>query len=89
SGGQLNVFVSDSQNKIQLSWPIEFQVLDRLEASTIERIETIKLATSTPELQKLSAEQEWQNTVSHLVSEHYADAEFGTATAAKYLFMSE
>jgi len=89
SGGQLNVFVSDSQNKIQLSWPIEFQVLDRLEASTIERIETIKLATSTPEQQKLSAEQEWQNKVSHLVSEHYADAEFGTATAAKYLFMSE
>lgn len=89
SGGELNAFVSDSQNKVQLSWPIEYQVLDDLEASTIEQIETIKLAASSPEQQKLTAEQEWKNKVSQLVSEHYADAEFGTATAAKYLFMSE
>ena len=89
SGGELNAFVSDSQNKVQLSWPIEYQVLDDLEASTIEQIETIKLAASTPERQKLTAEQEWKNKVSQLVSEHYADAEFGTAAAAKYLFMSE
>ncbi|MFA0026414.1 hypothetical protein AB4369_26320, partial [Vibrio sp. 10N.261.49.A5] len=80
---------SDSQNKVQLSWPIEYQVLDNLEASTIEQIETIKLAASTPEQQKLTAEQEWKNRVSQLVSENYADAEFSTATAAKYLFMSE
>ncbi|PTP59358.1 AraC family transcriptional regulator, partial [Vibrio splendidus] len=89
SGGELNAFVSDYQNKVQLSWPIEYQVLDNLEASTIEQIETIKLAASTPEQQRLSAEQEWKNRVSQLVSENYADAEFSTATAAKYLFMSE
>ncbi|ARP38850.1 helix-turn-helix domain-containing protein [Vibrio syngnathi] len=89
SGGELNAFISDSQNKVQLSWPIEYQVLQNLEASTIEQIETIKLTTSSSEQQKVSAEQEWKNKVSQLVSEHYADAEFGTATAAKYLFMSE
>lgn len=89
SGGELNAFISDSQNKVQLSWPIEYQVLQNLEASTIEQIETIKHAASSSEQQKVSAEQEWKNKVSQLVSEHYADAEFGTATAAKYLFMSE
>lgn len=89
SGGELNAFISDSQNKVQLSWPIEYQVLQNLEVSTIEQIETIKHTTSSSEQQKVSAEQEWKNKVSQLVSEHYADAEFGTATAAKYLFMSE
>ena len=89
SGGELNAFVSDSQNKVQLSWPIEYQVFDNLEACTIEQIETIKLATSTQEQQRLSAEQEWKNKVSQLVSEHYADAEFSTASVAKCLFMSE
>ncbi|MFA0705531.1 helix-turn-helix domain-containing protein [Vibrio sp. 10N.222.48.A3] len=89
SGGELNAFVSDSQNKVQLSWPIEYQVLDNLEASTIEQIETIKLTVSATEQQRLSAEQEWKNRVSQLVSENYADAEFSTANAAKYLFMSE
>ncbi|CAH6812835.1 AraC family transcriptional regulator [Vibrio chagasii] len=89
SGGEINAFVSDSQNKVQLTWPIDYQVLDNLETNTIEQIETIKLANTSPEQLKLSAEQEWKNRVSQLVSEHYADAEFGTATAAKYLFMSE
>ncbi|MFA0079055.1 helix-turn-helix domain-containing protein [Vibrio artabrorum] len=89
SGGELNAFVSDSQNKVQLSWPIKYQALDNIESSTIEQIKTIHIAASTPGQQKLSAEQEWKNKVSQLVSEHYADAEFGTAIAAKYLFMSE
>lgn len=89
SGGELNAFVSESQNKVKLTWPIDYQVLDNLETNTIEQIETIKLANTSPEQLKLSAEQEWKNRVTQLVSEHYADAEFGTATAAKYLFMSE
>ncbi len=68
SGGEINAFVSDSQNKVQLTWPIDYQVLDNLETNTIEQIETIKLANTSPEQLKLSAEQEWKNRVSQLVS---------------------
>ncbi|WP_299687133.1 helix-turn-helix domain-containing protein [uncultured Vibrio sp.] len=89
SGGELNAFISDSQNKVELSWPIDYQAQQELETTTIDQIETIKRSTSSLVQHANSAQQVWKNKVSQLVSEHYADADFGTATAANYLFMSE
>jgi AraC family chitin signaling transcriptional activator len=89
SGGQLKTFISDSQNVVQLSWPIEYQVTQKVTESTLEQIETIKHPVLTQEQMKLSAEQEWKNRVALLVGEQYSDAEFGTASAARLLFMSE
>ena len=89
SGGELKTFISDSQNVVQLSWLIEYQVSQKITESTLEQIETIKHPVLTQEQQKLSAEQEWKNRVALLVSEHYSDAEFGTASVARLLYMSE
>ena len=89
SGGELKTFISDSQNVVQLSWPIEYQVTQKVSESTLEQIATIKNPILTQEQQKLSAEQEWKNRVALLVGEHYSDAEFGTASAARLLYMSE
>ncbi len=82
SGGHLALFVSDAQNKIEITWPVA------KELSHVE--EVLPEFDSENDTEKLiSPEEEWLQKVYQLVAEHYHDAEFGTATAAKMLFMSE
>ncbi len=80
SGGHLAIFVSDAQNKIEITWPVAKQL------SHVEEL-VPEFESDTGELE--SAEDEWLQKVYQLVFEHYHDAEFGTASAAKMLFMSE
>ncbi len=89
SGGELNAFISDSQNKVQLSWPIEYPGIAKPwseyhRANRDDQAHSLKFRTT-----KVSAEQGVEKQSFTACGEHYADAEFGTATAAKYLFMSE
>ncbi|MDV6253088.1 helix-turn-helix domain-containing protein [Vibrio sp. EA2] len=82
SGGHLAVFTSDAQNKIEITWPVARE-LDNTEQAMPE-FEVEK------EMENLvSPEDEWLQKVYQIVAEHYHDAEFGTACAAKMLFMSE
>ncbi|MBR9787279.1 MAG: helix-turn-helix domain-containing protein [Vibrionaceae bacterium] len=82
SGGHLAVFTSDAQNKIEITWPIARQLSH--EEEVVSEFEPEK------EIEDLvSPEDEWLKKVYQLVAEHYHDAEFGTASAAKMLFMSE
>ncbi len=82
SGGHLSMFASDAQNKIEITWPCA-QELSHVEESLPE------FTQSEPISEKVSPEQEWLMKVYQLVAENYHDAEFGTASAAKLLFMSE
>lgn len=82
SGGHLSMFASDAQNKIEITWPCA-QELSHVEESLPE------FTQSEPISEKMSPEQEWLMKVYQLVAENYHDAEFGTASAAKLLFMSE
>ena len=82
SGGHFAVFTSDAQNKIEITWPV---------AHELSHVEDV-LSEFEPEKESenlVSPEDEWLQKVYQLVAEHYHDAEFGTATAAKMLFMSE
>ncbi|MCG6287736.1 helix-turn-helix domain-containing protein, partial [Vibrio vulnificus] len=82
SGGHLAVFTSDAQNKIEITWPM---------AKELSHVEEV-LPEFVPENiveEKASPENEWLQKVYQLVAEHYHDPDFGTATAAKMLFMSE
>jgi AraC family chitin signaling transcriptional activator len=82
SGGHLAVFTSESQNKIEIKWPVA-QELSHVD-------EPLSEFAPDKELEDLvSPEDEWLQKVYQLVAEHYHDAEFGTASAAKMLFMSE
>ncbi|MGP8306611.1 helix-turn-helix domain-containing protein [Vibrio sp. YIC-376] len=82
SGGHLAVFTSDAQNKIEITWPVA-KGLIHVEEEILEfEAERDSEALVTPE-------DEWLQKVYQLVAEHYHDAEFGTASAAKMLFMSE
>ncbi len=82
SGGHLAVFTSDAQNKIEITWPV---------AKKLSHIgEVLPEFASEKSIEELvSPEDEWLQKVYQLVAEHYHDAEFGTASAAKMLFMSE
>nr|WP_319536474.1 helix-turn-helix domain-containing protein [uncultured Vibrio sp.] len=82
SGGHFAVFSSDAQSKIEITWPV---------AQELSRVEDV-LSEFEPEKEienLVSPEDEWLQKVYQLVAEHYHDAEFGTASAAKMLYMSE
>lgn len=82
SGGYLAVFTSDVQNKIEITWPTA------KEMSYVD--ESLQEFESEPIVEdKVTPEKEWLQKVYQLVAEHYHDPEFGTALAAKMLFMSE
>lgn len=82
SGGYLAVFTSDAQNKIEITWPTAKEV------SYVD--EPLQEFESEPIVEnKVTPEKEWLQKVYQLVAEHYHDPEFGTALAAKMLFMSE
>ncbi|WP_322803775.1 helix-turn-helix domain-containing protein [Vibrio alfacsensis] len=82
SGGDLSIFTSDAQNKIQICWP-RAQEQVSVEESITEFVD------QPQQEETMTAEREWLLKVYQLVDEHYHDAEFGTASAAKMLFMSE
>ncbi|KIF44666.1 AraC family transcriptional regulator [Vibrio owensii 47666-1] len=82
SGGHLSMFASDAQNKIEITWPCA------QEPSHVEEV-LPEFTKVEPQQQTTSPEQEWLMRVYQLVAEHYHDPEFGTASAAKMLYMSE
>jgi len=92
SGGELNIFVSDSQNKIQLLWPMErkadIKALD-LAKERVELVEVQRKSQVEQELPTLTADEEWLNKVRHIIAEYYSDPDFGTSSAAKLLYVSE
>ncbi len=81
SGGEMNVFTSKEQNVVQLSWPFS----DVEQASS--GIESYTKYTEEAIIDQ--SESDWFSKVEQLVSEHYSDPEFSTATMIKALFMSE
>lgn len=78
SGGEMSIFASKEQNVVQLLWP----------SANITQFAT---ALDKQEEAVTSDESEyiWLNKVEKLVTQHYADAEFSTASVVKTLFMSE
>jgi len=83
SGGKLSMFTFDAQNKIEITWPCA------QELNYQEEVLAAFSKTETPQQGEMSPEQEWLHKVYQLVDECYHDPEFGTASAAKMLFMSE
>jgi AraC family chitin signaling transcriptional activator len=83
SGGHLAVFTSDAQNKIEITWPVAKELSHHIEEDLLE------FESERDSEQLIAPEDEWLQKVYRLVAEHYHDAEFGTASAAKMLFMSE
>ncbi|MCW8333076.1 AraC family transcriptional regulator [Vibrio paucivorans] len=79
--GSFNTCISQERNLIELSWK-------RTELETDNQHEP---TTAPLEAQQstIGPEQEWLQKVEGLVSNHYSDPDFGTASAAKLLFMSE
>ncbi|CAM2809874.1 helix-turn-helix domain-containing protein [Vibrio mytili] len=82
SGGHLSVFTSDVQSKMEITWPTARE-LSYVEDSLPE------FETPAASEENVTPEIEWLHKVYQLVEEHYHDPEFGTALAAKMLFMSE
>ncbi|ELB2936274.1 helix-turn-helix domain-containing protein [Vibrio alginolyticus] len=82
SGGYLAVFSSDAQNKVEITWPSakESSYLDEPQ----QELNPVTIAED-----QVTPEKEWLQKVYQLVAEHYHDPEFGTASAAKMLYMSE
>ncbi|MGF1752039.1 helix-turn-helix domain-containing protein [Vibrio makurazakiensis] len=88
--GLVNVFVSDTQNKVQLLWPIERTAEQKAIAATYEHIESVGTQLSDAgAIPTLTAEEEWMNKINHIVIEHYSNPDFGTTMLAKQLFVSE
>ncbi|MGR5236588.1 helix-turn-helix domain-containing protein [Vibrio alfacsensis] len=82
SGGHLSMFTSDAQNKIEITWP-SAQELSHVDETLPEFVEEVE------PVQAMTPEREWLLRVYQLVAENYHDSDFGTATAAKMLFVSE
>ncbi|MDF5518017.1 helix-turn-helix transcriptional regulator, partial [Vibrio parahaemolyticus] len=75
-------FSSDAQNKVEITWPSakERSYLDEPQ----QELNPVTIAED-----QVTPEKEWLQKVYQLVAEHYHDPEFGTASAAKMLYMSE
>ena len=89
SGGYLTVFSSDAQNKIEITWPMAKEGGDVDESLQEFESESIVEDSEPTDEDKVTPEEEWLKKVYQLVAEHYHDPDFGTALAAKKLFMSE
>ncbi|MGY0616248.1 helix-turn-helix domain-containing protein [Vibrio sp. FJH11] len=84
SGGHLATFTSDAQNKIEITWPVAKEL-----SHTYLEDDLLEFESERGSEALVTPEDEWLQKVYQLVAEHYHDAEFGTASAAKMLFMSE
>lgn len=84
SGGHLATFTSDAQNKIEITWPVAKEL-----SHTYLEDDLLEFESERGSEPRVTPEDEWLQKVYQLVAEHYHDAEFGTASAAKMLFMSE
>jgi AraC family chitin signaling transcriptional activator len=79
SGGEMAYHSSSERNLIELVWP---------EGETFDDRSVVELTDATA--QEQSTEQDpWLDKVRALVAEHFSDANFGTASAAKMMFVSE
>ncbi|GAD75893.1 AraC family transcriptional regulator [Vibrio azureus] len=85
SGGQLSMYPSDTQNKIEIVWPSALGLSNDLLSNL-----TSEVVMHEESLQRPSCpEKEWLLKVYTLVADNCQNPEFGTASAAKMLFMSE
>ncbi|MGF1721451.1 helix-turn-helix domain-containing protein [Vibrio kyushuensis] len=84
SGGHLACYISKERNLIEISWPRAKNIasvnIDQNE-SPFGHAEAVSEVSD--------AERNWIRKLDDLLHKHYSDAEFGTATAAKLLFISE
>lgn len=90
SGGRLSLFSGEQRNKIEMLWPKAIDGLSgtaNIDSSTLLR--PYMKEQSVEPANTDSPEQLWLAKVKALVNEHYTNPDFGTAMAAKMLFVSE
>ncbi|WP_241909754.1 helix-turn-helix domain-containing protein [Vibrio sp. 10N.261.55.A7] len=80
SGGQLKYYVSKERNLIEVSWPLVNNAEEELPSGDVDVTKTVDASKE---------DRSWVTKVESLLAQHYADPDFGTATAAKLLFISE
>ncbi len=90
SGGRLSLFSSAERNKIEILWPkaVESLINDEEPSIFVDSVEPSPVTEVLSEA-VLSPEQLWLAKVEAMVAEHYTNPEFGTAMAAKKLYVSE
>ncbi|WP_427916925.1 helix-turn-helix domain-containing protein [Vibrio amylolyticus] len=82
SGGRLSYHISKERNLIEISWPLSLTTI-----STEDEASTERLHDDSEEVNE--ADRLWMQKLDNLLEKHYADSDFGTASAAKHLFISE
>ncbi|ELP5727871.1 helix-turn-helix domain-containing protein [Vibrio vulnificus] len=85
SGGRVSLFSGEERNKIEILWPKAQNNLCEI-IPIKQRDNSINNVKSHDEL---SPEQSWLMKVESLVQQNYTNPDFGTAMAAKMLFVSE
>lgn len=90
SGGRLSLFSSAERNKIEILWPkaVESLINDEEPSVFVDSVDPSPVTELSPEGAP-SPEQLWLAKVEAMVAEHYTNPEFGTAMAAKMLYVSE
>ncbi|MGL0959116.1 helix-turn-helix domain-containing protein [Vibrio vulnificus] len=90
SGGRLSLFSSAERNKIEILWPkaVESLINDEEPSVFVDSVDPSPVTEVSPEGAP-SPEQLWLAKVEAMVAEHYTNPEFGTAMAAKMLYVSE
>ena len=84
SGGKLKCYISKERNLIEISWPIA-TIPSEVPADETKH----SMPSHVPVVDVSHVEREWILKVNSLVAKNFADADFGTAVAAKALFISE
>ncbi len=82
SGGKLKCYISKERNLLEVCWPLADHLNADLHETAVEE-GSERFSPSDEE------DRNWITKVEALLAKHYADADFGTATAAKLLFISE
>ncbi|EHD2246084.1 helix-turn-helix domain-containing protein, partial [Vibrio vulnificus] len=90
SGGRLSLFSSAERNKIEILWPkaVESLINDEEPSVFVDSVDPSPVTEVSSEGAP-SPEQLWLAKVEAMVAEHYTNPEFGTAMAAKMLYVSE
>ncbi|OEF04306.1 helix-turn-helix domain-containing protein [Vibrio genomosp. F10] len=82
SGGKLAYFVSEERNLIEIFWPVA-------ETNAAPDHNDVQESELDEREGGGNVDQNWMYKIESLVGKHYENADFGTAAAAKHLFISE
>ncbi|MDR9825958.1 helix-turn-helix domain-containing protein [Vibrio sp. FNV 38] len=89
SGGQIEQQNSEHENTVALTWVAAYSTESEL-SDTDRGAHVIKTISRSSPKRKIASEQaQWLRRVEALLTEHYADPQFGTAQVAKMLYTSE